>query len=206
MPKKMGANSKSEEAKARKIATETEKKVRETKEKEEQFWKEAELGGKTKASKKKEEEAEKKAETAARKAEAKRIAEMEEKELEKASVKKLEKKANRVAIPVQKVTEAELRKQKEEEEARILKKAEEVKKKKERLASEEEYEKIVLVTNTNRDDSIIEARSVEEALAKITVADNLPADRHPEKRLKASFKVGLIHYFISIFMKCSWNI
>uniref|UniRef100_A0A7N0T6Y4 Coiled-coil domain-containing protein n=1 Tax=Kalanchoe fedtschenkoi TaxID=63787 RepID=A0A7N0T6Y4_KALFE len=70
----------------------------------------------------------------------------------------------------------------------LSKRAEEAKKKQNRLASEEEYEKMVLVSNTNRDDSIIEARSVEEALAKITVTDSLPVDRHPEKRLKASFK------------------
>ncbi|KAG2253144.1 hypothetical protein Bca52824_083280 [Brassica carinata] len=44
----------------------------------------------------------------------------------------------------------------------------------------------------NRDDSLIEARTVDEALAKMTVADNLPVDRHPEKRLKASFKVNLV--------------
>ncbi|PPS11669.1 hypothetical protein GOBAR_AA08965 [Gossypium barbadense] len=31
-------------------------------------------------------------------------------------------------------------------------------------------------------------RSVEEAIAQMAVADNLPADRHPERRLKASFK------------------
>ncbi|CAM8935579.1 unnamed protein product [Rhodiola kirilowii] len=186
MPKKMGVNSKAEEARARKSATETEKKANEMKEKEEQYWKEAE-GAKSRAAKKKEEEAEKRAEAAARKAEAKRIAEMEEKELEKA-MKKPDKKANRVAIPVPKVTEAELRRQREEEQAMMLKRAEEAKKKQNRLASEEEYEKMVLVTNTNRDDSIIEARSVEEALAKITITDNLPVDRHPEKRLKASFK------------------
>ncbi|CAM8987292.1 unnamed protein product [Rhodiola kirilowii] len=186
MPKKMGVNNKAEEARARKGATEAEKKERESREKEEQYWKEAE-GGRSKAAKKKEEEAEKRAEAAARKAEAKRIAEIEEKELEKA-MKKPDKKANRVAIPVPKVTEAELSRQREEEKAMILKRAEEVKKKQNRLASEEEYERMVLVTNTNRDDSIIEARSVEEALAKITVTDTLPVDRHPEKRLKASFK------------------
>lgn len=203
MPKKMGVNSKAEEARARKSATEVEKKAQEMKEKEEQYWREAE-GGKSKAAKKKEEETEKRAEAAARKAEAKRIAEMEEKELEKA-MKKPDKKANRVAIPVPKVTEAELRRRKEEEEKMILNKAEEAKKKQNRLASEEEYEKMVLVSNTNRDDSIIEARSVEEALAKITIVDNLPVDRHPEKRLKASFKVGLIPFFMINHIISNWT-
>nr|GMC87405.1 coiled-coil domain-containing protein 124-like [Ipomoea batatas] len=65
---------------------------------------------------------------------------------------------------------------------------EEEKKRQSRIAEEEEYERVVLVTNTNRDDSIIEARTVDEALAHMTIADNLPVDKHPEKRLKASFK------------------
>ncbi|CAN1127528.1 hypothetical protein LINPERPRIM_LOCUS29687 [Linum perenne] len=40
-------------------------------------------------------------------------------------------------------------------------------------------------------DSILEAKSVEEAVAKLSVVEgsSLPVDRHPEKRLKASFKV-----------------
>ncbi|KAL5858548.1 hypothetical protein ACOSQ3_006006 [Xanthoceras sorbifolium] len=186
MPKKMGVNSKAEVARARKSATETERKEREAKEKEEQYWREAE-GGKSRAAKKREDEAEKRAEAAARKAEARRLAELEEKELEK-SMKKPDKKANRVSVPVQKVTEAELQRRREEEQAELAKKAEESKKRHARTAAEEEYERMVLVTNTNRDEAIIEARSVEEALEKMVVADNLPVDRHPERRLKASFK------------------
>ncbi|CAH8363853.1 unnamed protein product [Eruca vesicaria subsp. sativa] len=186
MPKKMGVNSKAEVARSRKNAAEAEQKDRQTREKEEQYWREAE-GPKSKAAKKREEEAEKKAETAAKKAEAKRLAEQEERELEKA-LKKPDKKVNRVAAPVPKVTEAELIKRREEEQAALAKKSEEVKKRQTRMAGEEEYEKMVLVSNTNRDDSVIDARSVDEALAKMTVGDNLPVDRHPEKRLKASFK------------------
>ncbi|OVA16006.1 Protein of unknown function DUF1014 [Macleaya cordata] len=186
MPKKMGTNSKAEEARARKTATETEKKERESRAKEDQYWREAE-GDKPRAAKKREEEAQKRAEAAARKAEAKRLAELEEKELEKAG-KKPDKKANRVAIPVPKVTEAELQRRREEEQLQILKRTEEAKKRQSRTADEEEYERMVLVSNTNRDESLIEAHSVDDALARMTVADNLSADRHPERRLKASFK------------------
>ncbi|EOX97539.1 Coiled-coil domain-containing protein 124 isoform 1 [Theobroma cacao] len=186
MPKKMGVNNKAEAARARKSATEAERKERESREKEEQYWREAE-GPKSKAAKKREEDAEKRAEAATRRAEARRQAEMEEKEIEKA-MKKPDKKANRVSIPVPKVTEVELRKKREEEQAEMAKKAEEAKKRQTRTAAEEEYERMVLVTNTNRDDSLIEARSVEEAIAQMSVEDNLPADRHPERRLKASFK------------------
>ncbi|KAG2706116.1 hypothetical protein I3843_05G079300 [Carya illinoinensis] len=186
MPKKMGVNSKAEAARARKSATESERKDREAREKEERYWREAE-GAKSRAAKKREEEAEKRAEASARKAEARRLAEMEEKELEKAG-KKPDKKANRVSIPVPKMTEVELRRRREEEEAELRRKSEEAKKRQNRTAAEEEYERMVLVTNTNRDESIIEARTVEDAIAHMTVADSLPVDRHPERRLKASFK------------------
>ncbi|CAL5412090.1 unnamed protein product [Camellia sinensis] len=90
--------------------------------KEDQYWREAE-GSKSRAAKKREEEKEKRAEAAARKAEARRIAEQEEKELEKAR-RKPNKKANRVLIPVPKVTESELQRQREAEQAQILKIAE----------------------------------------------------------------------------------
>ncbi|XP_068640198.1 uncharacterized protein [Aristolochia californica] len=186
MPKKMGVNSKAEAARARKTATESERKDRETQDKEEQYWRDAE-GPKSRAAKKKEEEAEKRAEAAARKAEIRRIAELEEKELDVAG-KKPDKKATRVSVPVPKVTEAELLRRREEEQQQILQRAETSKKRQTRTANEEEYERMVLVSNSNRDDSIIEAHSVEDALAKMSVAESLPVDRHPERRLKASFK------------------
>jgi hypothetical protein len=186
MPKKMGVNSKSEEARAKKNAAESEKKDRESRQKEEAYWREAGDGAKSRAAKKRVDEAEKKAEAAAKKAEVRRLAELEEKEMEKSLIKKADKKANRVSFPVPKVTEIELRRRKEEE---AKKQAEEANKRGNRTAAEEEYESVVLVANTNRDDSIIEARSVEDAIAKISVADNsLLPDKHPERRLKAAFK------------------
>lgn len=186
MPKKMGVNSKAEASRARKSAVESERKELDARQKEDQYWLEAE-GSKSRAAKKREEEAEKKAEAAARRAEARRLAEMEEKEIDK-SMRKPDKKANRVSVPVPKVTEAQVQKRREEEQAEIQKKAEEAKRRQARSAAEEEYERMVLVTNTNRDDSIIEARTVEDAIAQMSVTDNLPVDRHPERRLKATFK------------------
>ena len=46
-------------------------------------------------------------------------------------------------------------------------------------------------TNTNRDDSVIEAGSVEDAIAKMTIAAEpaLAPDHHPERGLKVSYKV-----------------
>ncbi|XVF45608.1 hypothetical protein PTKIN_Ptkin02bG0220200 [Pterospermum kingtungense] len=183
---KKGVNSKAEAARARKSATEAERKVREAREKEDQYWREAE-GAKSKVAKKREEEAERRAEAAARRAEARRQAEMEKKEINKA-VKKQEKRASRVSVPVPKATEAELSRRREEEQAHMERIAAEAKKRQSRTIAEEEYERIVLVANTNRDNSLIEARSVEEAIARMSLAENLPPDRHPERRLKASFK------------------
>ncbi|KAI4318571.1 hypothetical protein MLD38_032256 [Melastoma candidum] len=189
MPKKMGVNNKAEAARARKSATESERKDRDSREKEDQSWREAE-GPKSRSAKKREEEAEKRAEALARKAEARQLAEQEEKDLDK-SMRKVDKKVSRVSVPsapVRKVTEAELIKRREEEKAEMERRAEEAKRREKRMADEEEYERVVLVSNTNRDEGVIEARSVEEAIVQMTVAESLPVDRHPERRLKASFK------------------
>ncbi|KAJ3681938.1 hypothetical protein LUZ60_014511 [Juncus effusus] len=188
MPKKMGVNTKAEAARARRSATEDERKASETRAKEEAYWREAE-GSKSRAAKKREEEAKKQAEAAARRAENKKLAELEQQKIEK-EIRKPNPKASRVSIPVPKVTEAELIKRREEEQQRLQREAEAAKKKQARMADEEEYERMVLVSNTNRDDSIIEAHSLDDAIASMAVAESssLPADRHPEKRLKASFK------------------
>ncbi|MBA0557138.1 hypothetical protein Golob_027190 [Gossypium lobatum] len=97
MPKKMSVYSKAEAARARKCATEADRKELEAREEEEQYWREAK-GTKSKA--------------AARRAEVRRQADMEEEEIDKA-MKKPYKTANRVAVPVTKATEAELRKRRE---------------------------------------------------------------------------------------------
>ncbi|XVE67229.1 hypothetical protein DITRI_Ditri08aG0143300 [Diplodiscus trichospermus] len=60
-------------------------------------------------------------------------------------MKKPDKKANCMSIPVPKVTEAELQRRREEEQAEMAKKAEEVKKRQSRTAAEEEYERNVLI-------------------------------------------------------------
>ncbi|KAG0632212.1 hypothetical protein M758_1G311900 [Ceratodon purpureus] len=188
MPKKMGTNSKAEEARARKAEAQVEKKVKEERQKAETFWKEAE-GPASKAAKKREEEAERKAEAAAKKLEAKKLAEQEERELEKYG-KRVDKKATRVAVPVPKVTAAELAKRKEEEQAALEAQAAAAKKKGLRESAPEEYERLVGVANVNREEDLVDARDLESALAQIGSlgAPELPADRHPERRLKASYK------------------
>ncbi|CAN0908100.1 hypothetical protein LINGRAHAP2_LOCUS25118 [Linum grandiflorum] len=59
---------------------------------------------------------------------------------------------------------------KEQEQADMAKKSEEVKKQS-RTTKEEEYERMVLVRNKNLDDSILEARTVEEAVAKFSFVE-----------------------------------
>ncbi|KAK1325386.1 hypothetical protein QJS10_CPA01g00310 [Acorus calamus] len=181
MPKKIGTNSKAEAARERKTAIEAEKKEKEAREKEEHFWREAE-GAKSRAARKKEEEAEKRAEASARRAENRRLAEAEQRQLEIES-RKPDKKAARVSlVPVPKVTGADLERRRRWRGFRGRRR-----RRKSRVA-EEEYERTVLVANTNRNEAVVEAHSVEEALAKMNVSDALPPDRHPERRLKASFK------------------
>lgn len=80
----------------------------------------------------------------------------------------------------------------------LAKKAEEEKRRQSRMAAEGEYEKTVLVTNRNRDDSIIEASTVDDAIASLAISDSLPPDRHPEKRLRAAFKVFLSSFLLAV--------
>lgn len=194
MPKKMGTNSKAEEARTRKAEAHVEKKVKEERQKEEMYWKEAE-GHVSKAAKKREEEAERRSEVAAKKLEAKKLAQQEEKELEKYG-KREDKKVTRVAVPVPKVTAVELARRKEEEQSALAAQSAAAKKKELRTSGPEEYERLVDVANRNREEDLLDARDLETALAQIGTlnAPELPADRHPERRLKASYKVYL-HIF-----------
>ncbi|KAG0453227.1 hypothetical protein HPP92_025634 [Vanilla planifolia] len=167
MPKKMGTNTKAEAARARKSARRRDP---------------------SPAPPRSARRRPRSAEAAARRAENRKIAEQEQLEIDRAS-RKPDPKANRVAAPVPKVTEAELARRRDEEGLRLEREAEAAKKRQSRTANEEEYERMVLVSNTNRDESVIEAHSVEEAIVKMVVNDAaLPPDRHPERRLKASFK------------------
>uniref|UniRef100_A0A0E0H498 Coiled-coil domain-containing protein n=2 Tax=Oryza TaxID=4527 RepID=A0A0E0H498_ORYNI len=191
MPKKMGVNSKAEAARERRSVAEADRRDRVERAKEEEYWREAE-GPKSRAARRREEDAEKRAEAAARKAENRRLAEAEAASASaSAPSKTAARKASRVGAPAPKVTEAELARRREDERLRLEREAEAAKKRAARTAEEEEYERVVLVANTNRDDSIIEARSVDEAIARMSLVDSegaLPADKHPERRLKASFK------------------
>eukprot|EP00850_Spirogloea_muscicola_P026054 SM005349S18168 [mRNA] locus=s5349:7:448:- [translate_table: standard] len=59
-----------------------------------------------------------------------------------------------------------------------------------RMADEAEYEQLVEVENTNRVEALIDARNLDEALSQMALAeDSPPGDKHPERRLKAAYKV-----------------
>nr|CAD1835194.1 unnamed protein product [Ananas comosus var. bracteatus] len=177
MPKKMGTNTKAEAARERRSAAEAERQEREAREKEDQLWRDAE-GPKSRAARRREGDTEKRAEAASRRAENRRLAELEQQELDRAA-RRPDPKASRVS----------LLRRREEERLRLEREAEAAKKRRSRTADEEEYERVVLVSNTNRDDSVIEAHTVEDAIAGMALAEPpLPPDRHPERRLKASFK------------------
>ncbi|XP_066370938.1 uncharacterized protein [Miscanthus floridulus] len=173
-------------------ATEADRHDRQERAKEELYWPEAK-GPKSHAARRREEDAKKHAEAVARKAENRRLAEAEAAAVAasaSAPSKATVRKASRVAAPPPKVMEAELVRRLEEEWLRLEREAEAAKNRAARVA-EEEYERVVLVEKTNRDDSLIEARSVEEAIAWMSVLDlqvSLPADKHPERRLKSTFK------------------
>ena len=47
--------------------------------------------------------------------------------------------------------------------------------------TEDSYVQLVDTANVNRDDTTVEARSVEAAVAALTTADDTPEDRHPER-------------------------
>jgi hypothetical protein len=194
MPKKvLGVNSKAEEARARKAATEAERKAREASEKEEAYWREAEEGGKTRAAKKKEEDAARRAEASAKKAEAKKLAEIEAKEMDgQGAKKKAAAAAGRVSIPAPKVTAAELALRREQEESRRQAEAEAARRRQLRVADPDDYARLLdAYANTNREDQLVDAHSLDTAIAQISLASSseLPVDRHPERRLKAAFKV-----------------
>eukprot|EP00899_Mesostigma_viride_P008642 jgi/Mesvir1/1777/Mv09625-RA.1 len=203
MPKKLSSNPKAEERRAAEHEKKSAKQAADAKAKEDAEW-EAAANPKSKAAKKKEEEAERKAEAAAKKAEACALAEAEERALEQGKNKKAEKvregtmKRRRRwcfccsvnAAVLTRVTHHHLAKQREELKKKEEAVAEEAAQKRERMVREGEYHGMVMMENKNRDILVAEARSVDEAIAALTMTDGDDAlpDKHPERRAKAAWK------------------
>jgi len=180
MPKKFGTNTKAQEAKERKDEAKRDKQDKEKKAKEDAIWAETDKHILEKERRKKEQEDKKLAEQQ-RKAQNKELADKEAAELAKSTTKNQ---------PPSKVTRAEIDRRKEIE-ALAAKKREE-KEQKEKQKAEEEIEanvnRMVAEEKAEHGDAYVEARSVGEALDKLSV-DGEKVDRHLEKRMKAAFKV-----------------
>ncbi|WIA13256.1 hypothetical protein OEZ85_006844 [Tetradesmus obliquus] len=186
MAPKKNMNEKVEAARERKAAAKDAASKKASKDAEDAYWREAGEGAKTKAQAKRDDEERKRQEAAARKAELKRLQEQEEAALAKP---KTTPKANRVSGP--KVTHHELDKLRESEAA-----AKEAEQKERAMAAKREvssqsYSRMLEVENTNRLEDAVDARSMEQAidaLSSLGVVETPPADKHPEKRMRAAWK------------------
>lgn len=183
MPKKAnwGVNEKVVEAKDRKEQAKKAEKEKKSKEEEDGYWAAAGEGSKSKAQARREEQEQKKHEQAQKKAENKKLAE------EEAAMIERPKSAKAPKVAVAKVTQHQLQKQKEFEEK--VKQQEQTEKKlaAKREVSEDAYSRIVETENKNKEEDVIDARSVEEALKHLGVDDTPGSDKHPEKRMRAAW-------------------
>lgn len=183
MPKKLTTNSKAQEARERKEAVKKEKKTQEEKAREDAKWVDQ---GTTATEKRKAE------------AEARRLEEQKKREAKKALQAKEEaelSKVKTVKVATHKVTRAQLLEQEE-----MRKKEEAIREEVRRLQEQRLQPQIELKENINRklaeekkDDSLISASSLDEAVQALAVAGisggvtQEEIDRHPEKRMKAAF-------------------
>jgi len=172
MGKKMGINEKAAEARAKKNDAKASAASKKEKAAEDEYWNALQTP-KGKKDAKREDGEKRRLEAAAKKAELKKLAAEEEAELAKLSAKKK---------PPKKVTQHVLKLQSEEE----LKKQAELAKQRSgelrREVSEDQYAQQVEVENMNREDVAVDARSLDAALAQMTVGGKgTPEDRHPEK-------------------------
>lgn len=181
MPKK-GENSKAAEARAKK---EEGKRAADAKQKaaaDDREWAAAGEGAKSKAQAKKEEQAKQRDEAAAKKAEAKRLAD------EEAATLSAVRPAKQKAAPT-KVTAHQLALQKENDNKEKEAQRQQAQRAAKREVSEGSYEALVASPNINREADENSARSVNDAIALLSVEDGAitPEDKHPERRAKAAF-------------------
>lgn len=168
MPKKFqGENSKSAAARARRAEAKAAADAKKQKELEDAYWKDEDKHVMRKEQRKEEKE-KRRLEQLERKKETQRLLEEEDSRLKGG-------KAPRAAPPA-KVTRAQI-----EDSLRREQRAEPVEKAKSHL-------ELPLEENLNRrvlDEGSVEARTVEDAIAVLSVAED--ADRHPERRMRAAF-------------------
>lgn len=173
MPKKLQSNPKAVEARERKDAVKKDKQEKEKKTKEDALW-ETDKHILQKEGRKKSAEDKKQQEQDRKKAARDALAQ-EESDLHKQYAKNL---------PVPKVTQAEIARRKEIEELAAKKRIEKEKKQEEEL--QENINRVIQLEKLEHGANYLEARTVEEALGSMGHATNT-ADKHPEKRVKASY-------------------
>ncbi|GAB0092829.1 coiled-coil domain-containing protein 124 [Sergentomyia squamirostris] len=168
MPKKMGENTKAVEARERKLAAKKAQTEKVAKEKEDAKWIDDDKNL-AKKKQRKEEEDKKRAEALKKKAEAKQLLEEEMN-----SIKTTGKPS------IQKITRAQIQKEVETRNKNIEAINKPPKPKENPLLEEN-------INRVNLDSTV--ATTVDEAIAVLSVKDDGVADKHPEKRMKAAFKV-----------------
>jgi pyruvate/2-oxoglutarate dehydrogenase complex dihydrolipoamide acyltransferase (E2) component len=156
------------------------------KEQEDAAWREAGEGAKSKAQAKKAEQEKQRAEAAAKKLEAKRLAEEEEAAMSKP------KSTGKAPKVTGKVTHHQLQKQKEEEHGARAAAQREKQMALRREVDERAYGALVDThVNTNREEDLVEARNLDEAIEALGSlgfgGEAATPDKHPEKRMKAAW-------------------
>lgn len=179
--KDWGDNSKKVEGRQRKANARAEEQQRNARKAEDDYWKEAGDGAKSKTQKKREEQEQKKQAAAAKRLEARRLADEEARQLDASA-----KKAAREKVGAPKVTQYQLRKQQEEDAVKQQEAVKERKAVQRREVAEEAYVAMVDHRNTNRDKDVLDAHNVEQAIKQLAVEED-EADRHPERRRKAAY-------------------
>ncbi|PSC73388.1 putative tRNA N6-adenosine threonylcarbamoyltransferase isoform A [Micractinium conductrix] len=175
-----GVSEKVADARSRKADAKKSNQVAAEKKQEDEYW-DQHSNPKAKRDTKREEQEKQREEAAKKKAEAKRLAAEEEAALAAAAKKKAAK------PQAAKVTAAQLAYQREREQAEQRELAAQKALETKRMVTEEEHAAALLVANRNREEGVVEARSVDAALEALTL-DGSPADRHPEKRAKAAWE------------------
>lgn len=183
MGKVGGVSEKVAEARARKEQSKKAGAAASEKQKEDEYW-DAHSNPKAKRDTKREEQERQREEAARKKAEVKRLAAEEEAAMAAAAKKKAAK------PQAQKLTAAQLAAQRERDMAEQQQLAAQRALEGKRMVTEEEHAAALLVANKNREEGVVEARSVDAALEALTM-DSPAGDRHPEKRAKAAYAAYL---------------
>lgn len=184
--KKSGENSKAVEARNKKKEAKAQANAKAAKSKEDAYWASQGDGQVSKAQKKKQEQEAKRREAAQKKEEARKQLAAEEAQLSKP------KKPQKASV-AQKVTRAQLEKQRQKDQEQLkLRMEQNDRRVKDRTVTEEEYDELVSRPNLNRETDLVQAKSVEQAivgLQDIGIAGKKePVDPHPERRLRAAYK------------------